>query len=96
MKNWIKAFVLLTCALFFAACVGAPSEQTSGNKTQTNTGSDPNKKIKIGFAMDTVKEERWQRDKDAFQAHCKELNVECVNTGADNRNNRNFRSFCNF
>jgi D-xylose transport system substrate-binding protein len=70
------------------ACVGAPTEQTTGNTTQTNTSSDPNKKIKIGFAMATVKEERWQRDKDAFEARCKELNVECVVTVANNDSTR--------
>jgi D-xylose transport system substrate-binding protein len=43
------------------------------------------KRIKIGFAMDTLKEERWQRDHDAFEAHCKQLNVECVITVADNK-----------
>jgi D-xylose transport system substrate-binding protein len=43
------------------------------------------KRIKIGFAMDTLKEERWQRDKDAFEAHCKHLNVDCVVTVADNK-----------
>ena len=29
------------------------------------------KRIKIGFAMDTLKEERWQRDHDAFEAVAK-------------------------
>src|SRR5437016_11421780 len=43
------------------------------------------KRIKIGFAMDTLKEERWQRDHDAFEAHCKQLNVDCVITVADNK-----------
>jgi D-xylose transport system substrate-binding protein len=40
--------------------------------------------VKIGFAMDTVKEERWQRDRAAFEAHCKHLNVDCVITVANN------------
>src|SRR5436305_9405739 len=43
------------------------------------------KRIKIGFAMDTLKEERWQRDHDAFEAHCKQMNVDCVITVADNK-----------
>lgn len=43
------------------------------------------KKLKIGFAMDTLKEERWQRDRDAFEAHCQKMNVDCVITVADNR-----------
>ena len=43
------------------------------------------KRIKIGFAMDTLKEERWQRDKNAFEAHCKAMNVDCEVTVADNK-----------
>jgi D-xylose transport system substrate-binding protein len=35
--------------------------------------------------MDTLKEERWVRDRDAFEARCKELNVECIITVADNK-----------
>jgi len=87
MKNSMKVFVLLMCALFFMACVGAPNEQTS-NSGKPPTANDPNKKIKIGFAMDTLKEERWVRDKDAFEAHCKQLNVECVITVADNKSEK--------
>src|SRR5690606_17041143 len=32
-----------------------------------------------------LKEERWVRDRDAFQAACVKLDVECVITVADNR-----------
>ncbi len=49
------------------------------------TNGPTEKKIKIGFAMDTLKEERWQRDHDAFEAQCKKLNVDCVITVADNK-----------
>ena len=35
--------------------------------------------------MDTLKEERWVRDKEAFEAHCKEVGVECSITVADNK-----------
>ena len=91
MKNLVNALILLTCVLFFMACVNAPQE--TANKTAVNTGNaalgnDPNKKIKIGFAMDTLKEERWVRDKDAFEAHCKQLNVDCVITVADNKSEK--------
>ena len=83
MKNWKGMLILLTCILFLMACVNAPNEQAT-NSVQTQANKDPNKKVKIGFAMDTVKEERWQRDRAAFEAHCKELNVDCVITVADN------------
>ena len=63
-------FLLIVCIFAIAsACTKAPSS----------------KRTKIGFSMDTVKEERWQRDHDAFDAHCKALNVECVITVADNK-----------
>jgi len=38
---------------------------------------------KIGFAMDTLREERWQRDHDAFKAACERMNVNCIITVAD-------------
>ena len=56
-------------AILATACSSAPKE----------------KRIKIGFAMDTLKEERRQRDKDAFEARCKQMNVECIVTVADNK-----------
>ncbi|HLM00616.1 MAG TPA: substrate-binding domain-containing protein [Pyrinomonadaceae bacterium] len=84
-------FLFLYVAFSAAACVNAP-QQGNGNANTTTTGSadnattssDPNKKIKIGFSMATVKEERWQRDREAFDKRCKELNVDCRITVADN------------
>lgn len=80
----LLTFLSLTVALFFAfSCVSAPDGQTNGT-TAANKPKDPNRKIKIGFAMDTVKEERWQRDQQAFKAHCDKMQVECVITVANN------------
>ena len=63
--------LLLIClaSVLAAACTNGPTA----------------KRVKIGFAMDTLKEERWQRDHDAFEAHCKAMNVDCVITVADNK-----------
>lgn len=62
----------------------------ASNPTQNTGGAakDPSRKLKIGFSMATVKEERWQRDKDAFEAHCRKLQVECPVTVADNSADR--------
>ena len=82
MKHGIKLFCLvILSAIFISACVSAPTEQTQ----TAATNKDPNRKIKIGFAMDTLKEERWKRDHDLFEKHCQELNVECLITVADNK-----------
>jgi len=72
--------------LFFAAalCINCTGPQQNSNSSSANNG-DPNRKLKIGFAMDTLKEERWVRDKEAFEAACKKLGVEPVVTVADNK-----------
>jgi len=83
MKIGSKLLGLLILATFLmAACVQSPQ---TGNTGTTNSSAPASGKIKIGFAMATVKEERWQRDRDAFQAHCKKMEVECVLTFADNK-----------
>ncbi len=38
----------------------------------------PGKKIKIGLSLDTLKEERWQRDRDIFVARAHELGAEVL------------------
>ena len=74
----IKALTLFAAiAIGMTACVKAPTEGNSGSAARDDG------KIKIGFSMATLKEERWQKDKAAFEAHCKELGVECVITVAN-------------
>ncbi len=65
-----RLLLVLSFFIFFSACSSGPAKE---------------KKLKIGFAMDTLKEERWQRDHDAFKAHCEKMNVDCVITIADNK-----------
>jgi D-xylose transport system substrate-binding protein len=77
------AFIL--AAIFTNACVNAPQSENATVSTQPKTESG---KTRIGFAMDTVKEERWQRDRDLFDKRCKELGVECFITVANNDANR--------
>ncbi|MGI9035011.1 MAG: sugar ABC transporter substrate-binding protein [Pyrinomonadaceae bacterium] len=75
----IKGLLLLSflCVIAaLAACVKAPQENAT------------NGKVKIGFAMDTLKEERWVRDQEAFKKHCDEMKVECVVTVADNKSDK--------
>lgn len=81
----LKLVVLFCAVLAFLAC-GAP--QTGSNGATNTAARDPGKRIKIGFAMATVKEERWQRDRTAFEEACRKLSVDCVITVADNDANR--------
>lgn len=84
----LKLLFLFLCISFVAACVqGPPQEQTTtaGNTARNSASGGADGKIKIGFSMATLQEERWVRDKDAFEAHCKQMNVECVVTVADKK-----------
>lgn len=84
----IKLFALLiTAILIGAACIKAPREaaNTTAGGNNSVAAKDPNRKIKIGFSMDTVQEERWQRDKALFEKRCQELNIECFVTVADEK-----------
>lgn len=84
-----RLLLLLTFAftvISLASCAAETGTNSPG--PSANNAKDPNRKLKIGFAMATVKEERWQRDRDAFEAHCKKVNVECLITVADNNSSR--------
>lgn len=84
MNKWVKKFVAAALSLTFAASIAGCGV--------TSTGSQPapqekkKDKIVIGFSMDTLKEERWQRDKELFEAKVKELGAE-VKTLAANSDN---------
>lgn len=61
----------LVCALVVGfGCTTAPADRPGP------AGDDG--KIRIGFSMDTLKEERWQRDRDLFVKRAEELGAEVL------------------
>jgi D-xylose transport system substrate-binding protein len=70
------AFAITVTALFASACVEAPSDKS--NNPKSNSG-----RIRIGLSMDTLKEERWQRDRDLFVERAKELGADVLVQAAD-------------
>lgn len=83
MKLWNYVFCLVVSAAFAAGCVTSPDAPGSDAAAARDDG-----KIKIGFSMATLKEERWQRDKAEFEAHCRKLGIECVITVANSNAQR--------
>ncbi len=61
--------LILSLVVVAAGCVSAPQGEQAGAKK----GSGP---VRIGFSMDTLKEERWQRDKELVEKHAKEVGAE--------------------
>jgi D-xylose transport system substrate-binding protein len=71
----ISRVVVLIVAVIFvslgAACVRSPQEGGANGKPKSG-------KLRIGLSMDTLKEERWQRDRDLFVAHAQGLGAEVL------------------
>jgi D-xylose transport system substrate-binding protein len=84
----IRGFFLINlfvAILLISGCIQTPTDQANKPADANKTTAPADGKVKIGFSMATVQEERWQRDRDAFQEHCKKMNVECVLTFADKK-----------
>ena len=79
MTRFSRSVAAILAALILAAAGCVTSPENGGNGAAKRDDG----KIKIGFSMATLKEERWTKDKKAFEEHCKEMKVECVITVAD-------------
>src|SRR6266550_3217415 len=55
--------------LLAAACVNAPQETSTGGAAKAPHGGP----VRIGFSMDTLKEERWQRDKELVERRARQV-----------------------
>jgi D-xylose transport system substrate-binding protein len=64
--------ILLPAALLCLAiaCVNAPQETATTGTAATAPHTGP---VRIGFSMDTLKEERWQRDKQLVEQRAREV-----------------------
>jgi D-xylose transport system substrate-binding protein len=64
------ATVAVISMLVVAGCVNPPEQQATDSATATAPRTGP---VRIGFSMDTLKEERWQRDKALVEQRAKEV-----------------------
>src|SRR6266481_4238507 len=81
-RTLVLCSVLL--ALVVAGCVSSTQQTNTGATKKKKRPNDP---VVIGFSMDTLKEERWQRDKDLVEKRAKELGMQVfvqVANGDDN------------
>ncbi len=77
MKQSLKILVFCTFALIFGACMQKPVSNNAAANVQ------PSGKVRIGFAMDALKQERWQKDRDLFLKRAAELGAEVILQTAD-------------
>ena len=79
LSRIVAAFVAAVCAAFSFACVQPPQQSAnSGNANANGQRAGKTGPLRIGLSMDTLKEERWQRDRDLFVARAKELGAEVL------------------
>jgi D-xylose transport system substrate-binding protein len=75
---------LIAAAAIAAGCVSGSSPAPNANgaggggSSYTRKTKGAGEKIKIGFSMDTVKEERWQRDRELVGKRAAELGAEVL------------------
>jgi D-xylose transport system substrate-binding protein len=84
MKNRMLMPGVVLLALLAGSCVSGTQQSNTGAAKKKKGPGDP---VVIGFSMDTVKEERWQRDKDLVEKRAKELGMQVsvqVANGDDN------------
>lgn len=86
----IKNFLILAAvffAVFTSACVQSPQNQNvAANNSSAKTG-----KVRIGFLLDTLQQERWQKDRDIFIAKAESLGAEVLLQTADNSDERQLK-----
>jgi len=74
-SGWKKGgllFVTASLLLMLAACGGKDKD----NSETASTSGKADGKIKIGLSLDTLQEERWQKDRDLFKAAVEKLGGE--------------------
>ena len=73
MRNWRAWLGLLPGVLLLAAACVSGGNGNGGGGMATRHKKGPNEQVYIGFSMDTLKEERWQRDKELVEKHANEV-----------------------
>ncbi|MCT4605472.1 MAG: D-xylose ABC transporter substrate-binding protein [Marinisporobacter sp.] len=87
MSKFLKKTLAIMCVFVLAigAFVGCAKKEES---KPAEADGDEKKEIVVGFSMDTLKEERWQKDRDILTARAKELGVKILIQAANGDDNK--------
>jgi D-xylose ABC transporter substrate-binding protein len=84
MRNSIKKGMLASVLIIILSILGACSTDVKEEATTQKVKlSQDDSKIYVGFSLDTLAEERWYKDKDAFETTIKELGGEVKTLAAN-------------
>ncbi|HEV2862847.1 MAG TPA: substrate-binding domain-containing protein [Pyrinomonadaceae bacterium] len=86
MRRLKRCLAALVLPVLLGACVSPQQGQGGGGGNANGGGAasggyqrktkKPGETVRIGFSMDTLKEERWQRDKQLVEARAREVGAE--------------------
>ena len=76
----LRSAAAVCLAFAVLACSGKPAPESGGASPAgaAGGGAAAGKPVTIGFSMDTLKEERWQRDRDLLVARAEELGAKVL------------------
>ncbi len=83
----VKSF-LVVASLALSVLIGLVLGRPSGADSAASEGEAGPKRVKLGLSMDTLKEARWAKDRDAFVHRAKELGAEVTVLSANSDDNR--------
>jgi D-xylose transport system substrate-binding protein len=86
-KNVIKVIVAIVLMIIFGVLVFLTVKHVVAYREVKSVNSNLDKKghkIKIGFSLGTLKEERWIKDRDIVMAKLRELGAEVLVQNANN------------
>ena len=75
-RVWFAALAAASLLASAGACVNNTTQNTSGASGYQRKTKKAGEPVYIGFSMDTLKEERWQRDKQLVEARAKEVGAQ--------------------
>ena len=76
-------FCFLTMGLVMLFGCADPSTQKKSEEAGSTASKPADRKIKIGLSMDSLRVERWQKDRDIFIAEAEKLGAEVIVQSAD-------------
>ncbi|MDU1848392.1 MAG: substrate-binding domain-containing protein [Niallia nealsonii] len=79
-KKGLLTSIMIVALSFLGACSVDMKEEVPTNKVKLSLDDN---KIYVGFSLDTLAEERWYKDKDAFETTVKELGGEVKTLAAN-------------
>lgn len=84
IKNSIIIVLTLVLCILLFFIFKAINRPTLSNQDGNQSGTLGNRKIKIGFSLGTLKEERWIRDRDILMAKARQMGADIIVQNANN------------